>query len=62
MAYSKDVMRRAKARLDAMRTDRQSLQEQRLHSAYAQLPRLQEIDMRLRQTMAEAARAAFLQN
>ncbi len=62
MAYSKDVMRRAKARLDAMRTDRQSLQEQRLHSAYAQLPRLQAIDMRLRQTMAEAARAAFLQS
>ncbi|MBE6925884.1 MAG: DNA replication protein DnaC [Ruminococcaceae bacterium] len=62
MAYSKDVMRRARARLDVMRTDRQSLQEQRLHSAYAQLPRLQEIDMRLRQTMAEAARTAFLQS
>ncbi len=62
MAYSKDVMRKAKARLDAMRSDRQSLQEQRLHSAYAQQPRLREIDMLLRQTMAEAARAAFLQS
>lgn len=62
MAYSKNVMRKAKARLDAMRSDRQSLQEQRLHSAYAQQPRLREIDVLLRQTMAEAARAAFAQS
>jgi len=62
MAYSKDVMRKAKARLDAMRADRQSQQEQRLHSAYMQLPRLREIDMLLRQTMANAARAAFQQS
>ena len=45
-----------------MRSDRQSLQEQRLHSAYAQQPRLREIDVLLRQTMAEAARAAFAQS
>ena len=62
MAYSKDVMRKAKARLDAMRADRQSQQEQRLHSAYMQVPRLREIDMLLRQTMANAARAAFAQS
>ena len=61
MAYSKDVMRKAKARLDAMRADRVSQQEQRLQSAYMQLPRLRQIDQLLRQTMASAARAAFLQ-
>ena len=62
MAYSKDVMQKARARLDAMRSDRRSVQEQRLRSAYAQQPRLREIDMLLRQTMAQAARAAFLQS
>ena len=61
MAYSKDVMRKAKARLDAMRADRVSQQEQQLQSAYMQLPRLRQIDQLLRQTMASAARAAFLQ-
>lgn len=62
MAYSADVVHKARARLDAMRADRQSVQEQRLHSAYAAQPRLRQIDMLLRQTMAEAARAAFAQN
>jgi len=62
MAYSAQVIHKAKARLDTMRSDRQSQQEQRLQEAYRQLPRLLQIDMRLRQTMAEAARAAFAQN
>ena len=62
MAYSADVMRRARARLDAMRSERQSQQQQRLQEAYDRLPRLRQIDMLLRQSMAEAARAAFAQN
>lgn len=62
MAYSADVMRKARARLDIMRSDRQSQQQQRLQEAYNQLPRLRQIDMRLRQSMAEAARAVFSQN
>lgn len=62
MAYSADVIRRAKARLDTARSDRQSLQEHRLQEAYSKLPRLRQIDMLLRQSMAEAARAVFSQN
>ena len=62
MAYSADVIRRAKARLDAKRSDRQSLQEQRLQEAYHKIPRLRQIDMLLRQSMAQAAMAAFSQN
>ncbi len=61
MAYSADVIRRARAKLDMARSDRQSLQEQRLQEAYNQLPRLRQIDILLRQSMAEAARAVFSQ-
>ena len=62
MAYSADVKRRAKARLDAERAKRQSLQEQRLQEAYYKVPRLRQIDMLLRQSMAQAAMAAFSHN
>ena len=62
MAYSADVMRKAKAQLDAMRSDRQSLQEQRLQEAYQKLPRLRQIDSLLRHSMAQAALAVFSQN
>jgi DNA replication protein DnaC len=62
MAYSADVTRKAKARLDAMRAERQSMHRQRLQEAYDKLPRLRQIDMLLRQSMAEAARAVFSQN
>ena len=53
MAYSADVTRKAKARLDAMRAERQSMHQQRLQEAYQKLPRLRQIDMLLRQSMAE---------
>lgn len=62
MAYSAEVLRKAKMRLDTMRFDRQSLQQQRLHSAYEAQPRLREIDRLLRLSMAEAARAVFAQS
>ena len=62
MAYSADVTHRAKARLDAMRSERQSMQQQRLQEAYRKLPRLLEIDRLLRQSMTQAARAVFSQN
>ena len=41
--------------------DRESENRQHLDEAYAQVPRIREIDMELRRTMAQAAQAAFLQ-
>lgn len=61
MAYSAEVIRRARERLAQARADRESENREHLQTAYAQVPRLQEIDRQLRQTMAEAAQAVFTQ-
>ena len=61
MAYSAEVVQRARARLAQAREDRESENRQHLAVAYQQLPRLREIDIELRRTMAQAAQAAFLQ-
>ena len=59
MGYSAEVIRRARARLAEARADRESENQQHLQQAYAQQPRLREIDRQLRITMAQAAQAAF---
>lgn len=59
MAYSKEVVIRARERLAGMKADKESLMQQRLAEAYQQLPRLREIDRSLRQTMAATIQAAF---
>ena len=59
MGYSAEVIRRARARLASAKADRESENEQHLRQAYAQVPRLREIDRQLRVTMAMAAQAAF---
>ena len=61
MAYSAEVVKRARARLAQAKEDRESENRQHLAEAYAQVPRIREIDMELRRTMAQAAQAAFLQ-
>ncbi len=61
MAYSAEVMRRARARLAQDREDRASENREHLQTAYAQVPRLREIDRQLRLTMAQAAQTAFSQ-
>ena len=61
MAYSADVVKRARARLAQAREDRESENRQHLAEAYRQVPRIRQIDIELRRTMAEAARAAFSQ-
>jgi len=61
MAYSKEVLTRARARLAQEKADRESEYRQHLAQAYARVPRLQQIDKQLRQTMALAAQAAFAQ-
>ena len=61
MAYSAEVVKRARERLAQAREDRESENRQHLAEAYARVPRIREIDMQLRCTMAQAAQAAFLQ-
>ena len=61
MAYSAEVVKRARARLAQAKEDRESENRQHLAVAYARVPRIREIDMQLRRTMAQAAQAAFLQ-
>ena len=60
MAYSSEVVARARARLAEAREDRESENRQHLQEAYARVPRIREIDMALRRTMAVAARAVFV--
>ncbi len=61
MAYSAEVVKRARARLAQAKEDRESENRQHLAVAYARVPRIREIDIQLRKTMAQAAQAAFLQ-
>ncbi len=61
MAYSAEVVARARARLAQDREDRASENRRHLAHAYEVLPRLREIDIQLRATMAMAAQAAFTQ-
>ncbi len=61
MAYSQEVMSRARARLANARADRESENREHLRLAYEKVPRLREIDRLLRLTMAQAAQAAFTQ-
>ncbi len=59
MAYSAEVMQRARARLAQAKADRESENQEHLARAYAQVPRIREIDNLLRRTMVRAAQAAF---
>ena len=59
MAYSAEVIQRARERLAQAREDRQSENRQHLAEAYARVPRLREIDLELRRTMAYAAQSVF---
>ncbi len=61
MAYSAEVVARARARLAQDREDRASENRRHLAHAYEAVPRIREIDIQLRATMAMAAQAAFSQ-
>jgi len=61
VGYSAEVVQRARARLAQAKEDRESENRQHLAEAYAKVPRIREIDILLRRTMAQAAQAAFLQ-
>ncbi len=59
MAYSAEVVARARARLAQAKEDRESENRQHLAEAYELVPRIREIDIALRRTMAMAAQTAF---
>ncbi len=59
MGYSAEVVKRARARLSQAKLDRELENRQHLQEAYAQVPRIREIDRRLQQTMLAATQAAF---
>ena len=61
MAYSGEVLRRARERLAQARSEREAENAEPLRRAYRQVPRLAEIDRALRLTMAQAARTVFQQ-
>lgn len=61
MAYSAEVVRKARDLLAQEKEDRESQNRERLANAYRQVPRLRQIDIALRSTMAQAAQAAFSQ-
>ena len=59
MAYTGEVLRRARERLAQAKADREAENAQHLRQAYRQVPRLAEIDRALRLTMAKAAQSVF---
>ena len=59
MAYSNEVVRKARAELASRKADHESQTLDRLHRAYAQVPRLREIDGLLRKSMALAMQTVF---
>ena len=60
MAYSADVVRRARRQLESKKADLESAQQARLAEIYEKLPRVRQIDKELRSSMVLAAQAAFL--
>ncbi len=59
MTYTQEVLKRAKARLAQAKEAREAENQAHLRQAYAKVPRLRQIDMELRQNMAQAVQAAF---
>ena len=59
MAYSVEVMQRARQRLADRKTDKESRYQENLEQAYQAQPRLKEIDMLLRATMVQVAQVAL---
>ena len=60
MAYSNEVVRKARLELASRKADHESRMNQRLQQAYERLPRVRQIDMLLRGSMAAAMQTVFL--
>ena len=61
MGYSKEVLQRARTRLEQAKAERDSENQRNLAVAYVREPRLKEIDLELRRTMILTAQAVFSQ-
>lgn len=61
MAYSEQVLRRARARLEQAKLEHERENEAHLRAAYQRFPRLEEIDRELRLTMTQLVSAALRQ-
>lgn len=61
MRYRKEIVSRARAQLAQQKADKESLYAARLQQAYRKVPRLQQIDIQLRGSMASVAQKAFSQ-
>ena len=61
MAYSQEIISRARKLLDSRKADWESQQRQHQQQVYAAIPRVREIDMLLRRNMTAAAQAVFTQ-
>ena len=59
MAYAKEVLHRAEARLEQARRQNELDCDRRISAIYEKLPRLAEIDRELRKTSAKVYAAAF---
>ena len=59
MPYSNETVRNARAALASRMADHESRMNQRLQEAYAKVPRIRQIDIQLRKSMALAMQAAF---
>ena len=59
MAYSNEVVRKARAELASRKADHESKTLHRLHTAYEKVPRIKEIDILLRKSMAIAMQTVF---
>ena len=61
MPYSAEILRRARRRLAEQKTEKESRYNQNVAIAYAQQPRLKEIDHALRVSMSQVAQTVFTQ-
>ena len=60
MPYSAEILRQARRRLADQKTEKESRYNQNLQIAYAQQPRLKEIDLSLRASVSKAAQTVFV--
>lgn len=61
MAYDPNILRRAAARLEEQKRQREDRREELRRKAYAREPRLAQLDRQLQRTMAELASASLRQ-
>ena len=59
MPYSNEIVRKARAELASRKADHESRTAARLQEAYAKVPRIREIDILLKKSMAVAMRTVF---